>query len=157
MKIVLQRILVPTDLSDRSHTAIAYAVAFVEEFGGSLHLLHVVEDPVGVGADPVALPLAPRQALEKSIQTTAWKELREILSKDDYERLHTVLAVQWGVPAVEILRYAKTHAIDLIAMETHGRSGATHLLMGSVAEDVVREAPCPVLTVHHAGREFVRH
>ena len=157
MKIVVERILVPTDFSDRSRAAIAYGVAFVEEFGGSLHVLHVVEDLVGVGADPVALPLRPRKAVEKSIETTVWKELRDILSKDDHERFHTVLAVQWGVPAVEILRYANTHAIDLIAMATHGRSGATDLLMGSVAEDVVRDASCPVLTVHHAERQFVRH
>lgn len=157
MKIVLERILVPTDFSDRSRAAVAYGAAFVEEFGGSLHVLHVVADLVGVGADPVALPLPARHSVEKTIETNVWKELRDILSKDDQERLHTILAVQWGVPAVEILRYAKRHAIDLIAMATHGHSGATHLLMGSVAEDVVRDAPCPVLTVHHPQREFVRH
>jgi nucleotide-binding universal stress UspA family protein len=160
MKIVLERILVPTDFSARSRAAIAYGVAFVEEFGGSLHILHVVEDPVGLGADAVALPLPPRKAVEKGIEATAWKELRDILSKDDYERIHTVLAVQWGVPSVEILRYAKTHAIDLIAMATHRRSGATRLLIGSVAEDVVRKAPArvrPPLVVHSRSHPSERY
>ena len=156
MKIVLQRILVPVDFSERSRAAVVYGAAFVEKFGGSLHVLHVVDDPVGVGVDPLMLPFTARTAVEMSIETTAWKELRDILPKNDHDRLRTVLALEWGVPAVEILRYAKSHAIDLITMATHGRSGVTHLVMGSVAEDVVRDAPCPVLTVRQPEREFVR-
>ena len=156
MKIILKRVLVPTDFSERSRAAVAYGVAFVEEFGGSLHMLHVVNDPVGVGDDPVALPLPERKAVEQEIEAQAWKELREMLSTEEHARLRTVLALEWGVPAIEILRYAKTHAIDTIAMATHGRSGVQRVLIGSVAENVVREAPCPVLTVHHPEREFVR-
>src|SRR6266850_3470440 len=156
MKIILQRILVPTDFSERSRAAVAYGIAFVEEFGGSLHMLHVVDDPVGVGDDPVVLPLPERKAVEREIEAQAWKELRDMLSTEEHARLRTVLALEWGVPAVEILRYAKTHAIDMIAMATHGRSGLQRVLIGSVAENVVREAPCPVLTVHHPEREFVR-
>src|SRR2546426_3149764 len=156
MKIILKRVLVPTDFSERSRAAVAYGVAFVEEFGGSLHMLQVVSDPVGVGDDPVALPLPERKAVEQEIEAQAWKELREMLSTEEHARLRTVLALEWGVPAIEILRYAKTHAIDMIAMATHGRSGVQRVLIGSVAENVVREAPCPVLTVHHPEREFVR-
>jgi universal stress protein A len=156
MKIILKHILVPTDFSERSRAAVAYGIAFVEKFGGSLHMLHVVDDPVGVGDDPVALPLPERKAVEQEIEAQAWKELRDMLSTEEHARVRAVLALEWGVPAVEILRYAKTHAIDMIAMATHGRSGLQRVLIGSVAENVVREAPCPVLTVHHPEREFVR-
>jgi nucleotide-binding universal stress UspA family protein len=59
------------------------------------------------------------------------------------------------VPSDEIIQYAKLEGIDLIVMGTHGRAHTAHVLMGSVAEKVVRTAPCPVLTVHHPEREFV--
>jgi hypothetical protein len=62
------------------------------------------------------------------------------------------LAIEWGQPAIEIVRYAREHAIDLIAMGTHGRGGLKRLLLGSVAESVVRGAPCPALTIHHWER-----
>ena len=60
-----------------------------------------------------------------------------------------------GHPSLEIIRYAKDHEIDIIVMGTHGRTGVGHMLMGSVAEKVVRKAPCPVLTVRHPDHEFV--
>ena len=60
-----------------------------------------------------------------------------------------------ATPYPEILRYADEHAVDLIVMGTHGRGGVTHMLLGSIAEKVVRRAPCPVLTVRHPQREFV--
>jgi universal stress protein A len=154
MHIVLERILVPTDFSDGSQSAMAYGVALVEEFGASLHLLHVVDEISGV--DPVDLPLSSRQEVERKVGATAWTEFRNLLSPDEQSRVRAVLALEWGTPSVEILRYAKTHAIDLIAMATRGRGGVQHLLIGSVAESVVRSAPCPVLTVRRSARQFVR-
>jgi nucleotide-binding universal stress UspA family protein len=66
-----------------------------------------------------------------------------------------VREVQSGPPFVEIVRYAKEHDVDLIVMGTHGRTGIAHALIGSVAEKVVRKAPCPVLTVRPEGHQFV--
>jgi nucleotide-binding universal stress UspA family protein len=148
MKMVLNRVLVPTDFSDKSGAALTYGIALVEQFGASLHLLHVVEAIAGGET-------LPWEEIERAIESSAWDDLRGLLSADDRTRLRAELAMEWGIPFVEIIRYAREHAIDLIAMGTHGRSGVQHLLMGSVAENVVRNAPCPVLTVHHPEHEFV--
>jgi universal stress protein A len=153
MKVLLQRVLVPIDFSHTSARALAYGVALVEQFGAALHLLHVVE--AVVGSETVPLQLGPGE-VERVIESTAWDDLRALLSAEEQRRLHAELALQWGTASVEIVRYAKEYAIDLIAMGTHGRSGVAHLLMGSVAEYVVRNSPCPVLTVRHSDREFVR-
>ena len=123
MPIVLERILVPTDFSDGSQSAMAYGVALVEEFGASLHLLHVLDEISGV--DPIDLPLPSRKKVERNVEATAWTELRALLSPTEQSRVRAVLALEWGTPSVEILRYAKTHAIDLIAMATQGRGGGS--------------------------------
>jgi nucleotide-binding universal stress UspA family protein len=153
MQIVLRRILVPIDFSDRSHAALTYAVALVEQFDAALHLLHIVE--ALVAAEILPRPLDPREDVERAIEARAWDDLRGLLPTADLERLHGELALEWGTPFVEIVRYARAHEIDLIAMGTHGRGGVKQLLMGSVAENVVRSSPCPVLTVRHPGHEFV--
>jgi nucleotide-binding universal stress UspA family protein len=153
MKIRLRRILVPTDFSDKSGAALTYAIAFVEQFGASLHLLHVVETLAG--GETLAWQLGPREDFERAIESSAWEDLRRLLSPEDHKRLRAEVALQWGTPFVEIIRYARTHEIDLIAMGTHGRNAVKHLLMGSVAENVVRSSPCPVLTVRHPEHEFV--
>jgi universal stress protein A len=145
MKILLRRILVPIDFSDESHAALAYAVALVGQFGASLHLLHVIE--AVVAGETLPWQLGPRA--ERVIESSAWDDLLGLLSPEDQRRLRAELAVEGGLPSVEIIRYAKEHAIDLIAMGTHGRTGVKNLLMGSVAENVVRQAPCPVLILHH--------
>jgi nucleotide-binding universal stress UspA family protein len=154
MKILLQRILVPIDFSDKSGAALTYGIALVEQFGASLHLLHVVE--ALVAGEALLWPLGPREDIEHAIESSAWDDLRSLLSPDDQIRLRAEVALQWGTPFVEIVRYARAHDIDLIAMGTHGRSGVNHLLMGSVAENVVRNAPCPVLTVRQPEHDFVR-
>jgi len=154
MKVELKRILVPTDFSDKSKAALIYGVALADQFGASLYLLHVVE--VVAGAEPLTLQLASRKSIEESIEAAAWDELRRLLSSEDQARLRAELALEWGTPFVEIVRYARSRTIDLIAMGTHGRGGIQHLIIGSVAENVVRSAPCPVLTVRHPEHEFVR-
>jgi nucleotide-binding universal stress UspA family protein len=153
MRIVLRRILVPTDFSDKSGAALTYGIALVEQFEASLHLLHIVETIVG--GETLPWQLGPREDVERAIESHAWDDLRGLLPPDDQKRLRAELALGWGTPFVEIVRYARAHEIDLIAMGTHGRSGVKHLLMGSVAENVVRSAPCPVLTVRHPEHEFV--
>jgi nucleotide-binding universal stress UspA family protein len=153
MKILLRRILVPIDFSDRSRVALTYGVALVEQFKASIHLLHVVESIVG--SHPVPIETGLHDELDRAIAARAWDELNELLPSDDRTRLHAELVLEWGTPFVEIVRYARWHEIDLITMGTHGRSGVTHLLMGSVAENVVRTSPCPVLTVRHPEHEFI--
>jgi len=148
--ISLKRILVPTDFSDYSKQAIAYACELARRFAAELQLLHV--------ATPPALPMPYVGTVSDQTfhpEETAKKALEELDDPefDQVSRIDRVVRV--GTPFVEIVRYAKENDIDLIVMGTHGRTGLVHALIGSVAERVVRKAPCPVLTVRPEGHQFV--
>jgi nucleotide-binding universal stress UspA family protein len=152
MKLTLKRILVPTDFSDESRAALAYGVALAGSLNASLHVLHVLKEIVAPESVPVQFET---RQLQTKVEAAAWDELRALLSDDDdYTRLNPALAIEWGLPDIEIIRYAQEHTIDVIAMGTHGRGGLKRLLLGSVAESVVRGAPCPVLTIHHCDRQI---
>jgi universal stress protein A len=142
-----RRILVPSDFSEASHAALAFAVSLVERCDASLHILHVLEEIVG--AEPLDWQLGVRSGIERAIEQSALDDLRHLLSPDDHQRLKVRLAVEWGTPTVEILRYARAHAVDLIAMGRDGRGSMKHLLLGHVAQHVMRDAPCAVLSVRH--------
>lgn len=144
----LTRILLPTDFSDTAQHALDYARELAGRFGASVHLLHVVPDPMqnwATEAMPVVSDLAERWKAD------AERRLEEIR----FDGPQTVRAVRIGHAFVEILQYAADNAIDMIVMGTHGRGPVEHLLLGSVAEKVVRKASCPVLTVKQAGHVFV--
>ena len=142
----LKQILVPTDFGEVSEAALTYGRALARTFGADLHLLHVMDNTFlrPIASDPLALKAA------------AYKHLHERLTPADIAALHPRAVVEVSDdPAGVIVDYARSFGIDLIVMGTHGRQGAAHVLMGSVAERVVRTAPCPVLTVRHPEREFV--
>lgn len=153
MAIRIQRILLPTDFSTHSATATKYACELATRFDAELHLLHTLE--VHLSSTPdffMGLDL-PRYIKES--RAAAEKLLASVLDPQ-WSAGRTVLqAVVEGSPKVEIVRYARKHDIDLIVLATHGRSGPAHLIIGSVAENVVRAAPCPVLTVRPEGHQFV--
>ena len=144
----LTRILLPTDFSDTARYALDYARELAGPFGAGVHLLHVVPEPMqnlAMEAMPVVTDLAER-----------WKaDAESRLEEIRLDGIETVRAVRIGHAFVEILQYAADNAIDLIVMGTHGRGPVEHLLLGSVAEKVVRKASCPVLTVKQAGHVFV--
>ena len=145
----LQRILVPTDFSLTSAAALLFAIELADRLAARLDLLNVIDYP-GTAAEgdyPIAI-------LE-TMQNAAHDRLRRLLTKQDVEDLQPDYATRIGLPAEEIVQFAHEHAIDLIVMGTHGREGVMRVVLGSVAETVVRRAPCPVLTVHHPKREFV--
>jgi len=152
--ISLKRILVPTDFSVTSEVALNYARAFTEAHGASLHLLHVLADPLVYPATMEWYPI-PDTNFRQDMEKGARDRLESLVSSEDREKLHAVLSVRWGSPFLEIIRYAKTENVDLIVMGSHGLGPLGHMLMGSVAEKVVRKAPCPVLTVRHPEHEFV--
>ena len=151
--IALKRILVPTDFSECSDAALKYARALNETFGATLHLLHVVQDPY---TQPWAAEAFPTPLGEMLVQweTQARQRLATLLPEGD-DRTGAVIATIVGSPFYEIVRYATEQQIDLIVIGTHGRGPLGHMLLGSVAEKVVRKAPCPVLTVRHPQHEFV--
>jgi nucleotide-binding universal stress UspA family protein len=144
--ILLKQILVATDFGDASEVALEYGRALARTFGASLHLLHVMENQF----------MRPSAMEPHVLKAAAVKRLDERLTDDDRATLHANAVLETSDnPPEEIVIYAKAHNIDLIIMGTHSRGAMAHLLMGSVAERVVRTAPCPVLTVRHPEHEFV--
>lgn len=152
--IELKRILVPTDFSAYSEQAMTYACAFAEQFKSELHVLHVLQDLVSVVPEPgVAFP--PPGDYMGELKASAERALQQMPPAEWSEKHTVVRDTRQGPPFLEIVRYAKENDIDLIVIGTHGRGGLAHVLLGSVAEKVVRKAPCPVLTVRPEEHEFV--
>ncbi len=144
--ILLKQILVASGFGDASEVALAYARALARTFGSSLHLLHVMEN----------LFLRPVPVDPHLLNAAAMQRLAERLTDDDRAALHAHAVLETSDNAAEVIvKYAGAHSIDLIVMGTHGRGAMAQLLVGSVAEKVVRTAPCPVLTVRHPEHEFV--
>ncbi len=152
--IQLNRILVPVDFSDYSSDAVKYGCALAEKFGAELHLLHVLQDMVAMVPEP-GLAFPPPGDYMQELQQSAEDALMKLPDNTWKFTGKVVRSTRQGPPFVEILRYAKEMVIDLIVMGTHGRSGLAHMLLGSVAERVVRKAPCPVLSVRPDQHEFV--
>jgi nucleotide-binding universal stress UspA family protein len=146
---MFKRILVPIDFSPPSDAALEYARSVAARYGASLHLLHVAEDPYrAFYSAEVYVPEI--EGLREEILSDTEKRLKDRLRPSDVTQLQATAGSIIGTPATSIVEYAGGHEIDLIVMGTHGRGGMAHLLMGSVAERVVRTAPCPVLTVREA-------
>jgi nucleotide-binding universal stress UspA family protein len=144
------------DFSEVSDAALMYGRELATRFGATLHVLHVAQNIyiTTFGAENYAA-VAPD--LQQEIYDDAKRHLDELLLDRDNSSPPTVPAVVTsGSPAIAIVIYAKDHDVDLIVMGTHGRGALAHLVMGSVAERVVRLAPCPVLTIRQPEHEFVR-
>lgn len=148
--ISLKKILVPTDFSEHSQKAMFYGAELAKKFGAELHLLHAIEmTPLMYGEGAYAIPEA-----ENEIEAAARSQLEGLLADADGD-LKVVRKIQQGHPFVETIRYARENEICLIVIGTHGRGPVAHMFLGSVAEKVVRKAPCPVLTVREGEHEFV--
>ena len=151
--IVLKQILVATDYSESAAVALAYGRDLARTFNARLHVFHAVED-VMLRYSPEVGFASPD--LQKSLEAAAARDLEKLITDDDRRTLAIVPVIRKAasIPAA-IVDYAKANAIDLIITGTHGRGAVKHLLMGSVAERVVRTAGCPVLTVHAKERDFI--
>jgi universal stress protein A len=146
--IQIREILVPTDFSESAVAALAYAKGLAAQFKSRLHLLHVVAIPqLGWAGDASTYSWS---TLLADLEADARAELERQLPKSDPSTAGATVATAIGVPVEQILEYATANHIDLIVMGTHGRGLVGHMLLGSVAERVVRRAPVPVLTVHGA-------
>jgi len=152
--IALKHVLVPTDFSETSDVALKYGKAFAAAFGATLHVVHVIEEPYGQpwAVEAYGFSLA---ALQDEWIKEAKGRMEKILTDEERASLKAVTTTVLGHPVMEIQRYAKDNNIDLIVMGTHGRGPLGHVVMGSVAERLVRKSPCPVLTVRSEEREFV--
>ncbi|MGH8070161.1 MAG: universal stress protein [Candidatus Entotheonellia bacterium] len=142
----IRHILSPTDFSEHAKQAVTSAFELAQRFGAKLSLLHVIEVPVYT--IEVALPL-------ENLEWDARRELALLLPEAEAAHMAVTRLVELGVPYQRILETATAEQVDLIVMATHGRTGLGHLIMGSVAERVVRLAPCPVLTIRPPGERSV--
>lgn len=153
MPIQIKKVLVACDFSDCAAAATPYACEIAAKFQAELHLLHTLESHVS-GTPQFVMGLAlPHLVLES--KAAAEKSLAELLEPGWSVGLNVVCAAREGTPASEIVRYAGDNQIDLIVLATHGRTGLSHVVMGSVAESVVRTAPCPVLTIRPKSHRFI--
>jgi nucleotide-binding universal stress UspA family protein len=142
----IRHILVPTDFSAPSQQAMTYAFELAQKVGAKLSLLHVIEVPVY--AIEVSLPL-------EDLEQDARRGLARLLPEAAAAHVDVTRLVAMGVPYEQILEMATAEQVDLIVMATHGRTGLRRLAMGSVAERVVRMAPCPVLTIRSPGEDSI--
>ena len=146
----VKNILVPVDYSDNGEAAMAYAVSLARGYDAELHLVHVYDQPfayvdAGFVGSPVPAEVPPADLDEERAR------LDRVTPDNDVSFRRRLLI---GSPAEDLVKYAKENAIDLVVMGTHGRTGLTRLLMGSVAEAVVRRSPCPVLTIKQPEEEL---
>jgi universal stress protein A len=153
MTIRIQKILLPTDFSDDSTAATIYACELASKFDAELHILHTLEHHL-TSTPEFALGLSLPTYISES-KAAVEAKLSSLLDSSWSAGRTVVRAVIDGAPKEEIVRYARKKHIDLIVLSTHGRTGLSHVLLGSVAESVVRNSPCPVLTVRPKDRHVV--
>jgi nucleotide-binding universal stress UspA family protein len=152
--IVLKNILVATDFSEPSDAALTYGRDLARSYSATMHVVHVVDNLVLRYTGDSSFAMLPD--LQGKVEESAREQLKAIVTDEDRSQLRAKPTIVTSISAADaIVDYARDHEIDLIVIGTHGRRALGRLLMGSVAERVVRSAPCPVLTVRHPEREFV--
>ena len=149
----LKRILVATGFSQHSRLALKYAATLAEAFQSEVILCHVLENPDFLSTLPPVMEGYFPPNLAELHEKHARKECEALLSQAGIKNSRIVLP--HGNPAAETVAAAKKEEADLLVVGTHGRSALTHLLLGSVAEKIVRSAGCPVLTVRQGEHDFV--
>ncbi len=148
-----RKILYATDFSELSAWALNYATYLARTCGAELHCVHVVDDSYqywmsfDAGTIPATLPV-------EQLTGSAEKQMAAFLAEKVPADMAVVSKVLHGRAFVEIIRYARQQQMDLIVLGTHGWSALRQVLMGAVADKVVRKSPCPVLTVRHPEHGF---
>jgi nucleotide-binding universal stress UspA family protein len=142
----IRKILAPTDFSAHAANAVQFACGLAERLGAELHLLHVLSEIVPTGPDPLLTPVLPPEYYRES-EVQSRQALAKLLEPSWGTPPGVETAVRWDSPVEGIVDYAREAGISLMVIATHGRTGLSHVLLGSVAERIVREAPCPVLTI----------
>src|SRR5437016_224273 len=150
-----RNVLFPTDFTPHARSALKYAAAFARESGGKVVLFSVQTAKV-----PANLMTLPQRVLAD--QDTQWlsqlrKEVTELLSDPLFDGLEVEPVIVEGEPASEIAKAVRDSDIDLVTVVTHGRRGLARALFGSTAEEIIAEAPCPVLTLRPPQHDFVEH
>ena len=151
--IALNNILVATDFSEPSAVALDYGRDLARSYDAALHVVHVIEDLLALHGPEIGFAYAE---VERNIEAAVRRDLDAAISASDHQTLKVrTMITRASNVAHAITTYAKDNAIDLIIVGTHGRGAIQRFLIGSVAERVMRTAPCPVLTVRAHERDFV--
>jgi universal stress protein A len=151
---LINRILIPIDFSEVSLQALDYAVELGKPFGAELVVIHVVEPIYYATPADVYGPSANLGMLLEEQQRVAAEQLAELEERLMKRGAAIETVLESGVPYQKVIEAAEQRKVDFIVMATHGRTGLSHLLLGSVAERIVRSAACPVLTVRgHGGAQ----
>jgi nucleotide-binding universal stress UspA family protein len=141
----MKTILVPVDFSKCSGEGLKYAISFANEFDAKIILLHATYVGYIYSAEATALYDIP--ALQKAARQSAEGKMRELIRSVNFGAVKFETALTEASPVIDICAFAKDHDVDLIITSTHGLTGFKHVLIGSIAEQVVRHAPCSVLVV----------
>ena len=141
----IKTILVPVDFSNCSREGLRYAIAFANEFGAKIILLHTTYLGYVYSSEGTAIYDIP--SLQKAARKSAERKMRELVRSANFGAVKFETAFTDGSPVIDICAFAKNHDVDLIIASTHGLTGFAHVLIGSIAEQVVRHAPCSVLVV----------
>jgi nucleotide-binding universal stress UspA family protein len=144
--ISFQRILWPTDFSEASRSALPAVNGLASQFSATVDVLHVLSPAPSLASMTGHGAVATTEYL-KSLEERARSTIKEVAGKEISSDVVTKTTTLMGSPAHEIVNFAEVNDIDLIVIATHGETGLSRLVFGSVAEKVVRHAPCPVLTV----------
>jgi nucleotide-binding universal stress UspA family protein len=147
MNDTIRTVLVPVDFSPYSDEAVAYATRLARRLDASIELLHVVEDPYLTGTWSPDIYVPDVIDSLAALVSDAQDRLERTTASVRAQGVPATAVVRRGSAARAIIEHAATGDFDLIVLGTHGRTGLAHVLLGSVAERVVRLAPCPVLTV----------
>ena len=153
--IKLEKILCPLDFSENSQEALQYAIhLMLKDDDATLYLVHVVDSRVFDYSGPMYEQEVPfmKVELDQSAREQLEKKLLAEVPEEIQNRVETTIL--FGVPFLEIIMAARDKNIDLIVIGTHGRTGLAHMIIGSVAEKVVRKAPCPVLSVKNKKKNI---
>ncbi len=148
-----EKILVPIDFSEHSKTALAHAKSIAESYNASLQLLHVIEEPVHP-----ALSIAGKSSIfdiVPDLKADCRKRIEKMIRETKGHDIKSEIFIIVGKASTDIIRFADENNTDLIVIATHGLTGIEHLLMGSVAEKVVRMSSCPVFTVKAFGKHLI--
>jgi nucleotide-binding universal stress UspA family protein len=149
----IRRILAPTDFSPYSDEGLRYAAFLAERFGAEVLVFHVILPEEMKAKEALPAPSGYADEIYQTTREDTMKHFLQVVGKGQ-DGLRVKALVTSGAPFVEIIRKAREERCDLIVMATHGRTGLSHILMGSVAEKVVRMADCPVVTIRPEDQKF---
>ena len=153
----MNNILVALDFGEPSAAALNYGRRLARKFGGTLYLIHVLADLTGLAMTTPGLAgdLSPDMQ-ERARENAKEQLMRQLSEADQHDLKAKTIVVTAAAPAHAIVAVAHELPADLIVVGTRGRGGLSHLLLGSVAEHVIRAAPCPVLVVKHQDHEILQ-